>query len=141
MYSAFKSLLDKLEENGAGAINFHQEDPKVVLGVLFLVVIKADGRTRSEEIHVYHQLLDEFLEIREDERYLFEAEVSKRMRGIPDLEGLTDSLKDLPEHQRRLILDYMRQISISDMEFHEAELTLIDRVAKLLGFDDDGLPN
>lgn len=137
MYSAFKSLLDKLEENGADAINFQKEDPKVILGVLFLVVIKADGKTRPEELHTYHHLLDNFLGIREDERHLFEAEVSKRMLAIPDLEALTHSLRDLPDKQKHLILDYMRQISISDREFHEAELTVISRSASLLGIDSD----
>lgn len=136
MYSAFKSLLDKLEENGASAINFQYEDPKVILGVLFLVVIKADGRTRPEETRMYQTLLDDFLAVGEDERPLFEAEVSKRIQAIPDIEELTSSLRDLPEEQRRLILNYMRKISIADREFHEAELTLISRSAKLLGLDD-----
>ena len=136
MYSAFRSLLDKLEQTGAESINFHQEDPKIVLGVLFLIVIKADGRTRPEEILVYHDLLDEFLEIGEDERHLFEQEVSKRMQAIPDLEGLTEHLNDLPENQKRLILEYMRKISVSDREFHEAELTVILRAARLLGLSE-----
>jgi len=139
MYSAFKSLLDKLENNAADSINFWKEDPKIVLGVLFLIVIKADGRTRPEEIVVYHDLLDHFLEIGEDERYLFEQEVSKRMRAIPDLDGLMEHLHDLPESQKRLIIDYMRKISVSDYEFHEAELTVIARAAKLLGLSEQEL--
>ena len=141
MYSAFKSLLEKLEESGSDAINFRKEDPKIVLGVLFLVVIKADGKTRPEELHVYQHLLDDYLGVREDEMHLFEAEVSKRMRSIPNLEELTDSLKDLPQAQKEDVLNYMRKISISDKEFHEAELTIVSRAKKLLGLDDESSLN
>lgn len=135
MYVKFESLLAKLESGQAESIDLRQEDTKVILGVLFYSVVKADGRIRPEETQLYYHLLENFLGVSEDERSSFEEAVDARMKSGEDLNSLIELLKDLPDERKHEILKFMQEISISDRELHEVELNLVAKVSRLLGID------
>lgn len=137
MYSAFKSFLDKLEKEGAEKISLDTQDLRVILGVLFYTVITVDGRIRPQETRLYDTLLDEYLEVSEDERDAFEAEVAKQLNDTDSVEALTALLAEIPNEKKREIIAFMREISISDNELHEVELNLVSKASALLGLDDE----
>jgi uncharacterized tellurite resistance protein B-like protein len=132
MYSALKGLVDTLTSPDSKPINMVKEDPKVILGVLFLTVVRIDGRVKPEETSFYNLLVEGYLKIAEDERVMFENEVAKRLRSDLSLERLTDELKTLPSEKRFEIVELLNQISISDRELHEAELSFVAHVTRLL---------
>ena len=135
MYSNFKGLLDKIESGDESKIEFRHEDTRVVLGVLFFLVMQADGRIRQVEEDLYNDLIDTYLKISEDERLLFEKNVAHRLSETNTVEQLTDSLKDMPDDKKLEVVNLMRDISVSDRELHEVELALIERVKTMLEID------
>ncbi len=135
MYSNFKGLLDDVESGDETKIELHREDTRVVLGVLFCLVMQADGRIRKVEEDLYNSLLDTYLKITEDERLLFEKNVANRLEQTETVDQLTDCLKDMPSDKKSEVIDLMREISVSDRELHEVELALIERVQMMLEVD------
>ena len=133
MYSTLEGLLKSLDSDNNSKIEFTQTDSRTVMGVLFFLVIQADGRIRKEETELYEELLETYLKISEDERELFERNVASRLESTDAVEQLTAELVELPESKKQEIVDLMHDISISDRELHEVELALIEKVKEMLG--------
>ena len=131
----FDGLIALLENSKADAIDLKIEDTNLVLGALFMSVVKADGRIRPEETEFYNHLVDNVLKICEDERIAFEDGVEAHLANPKGVSRLVDLLKGLPLEKRREIILHMRDISISDSEYHEIELNLIAKVGQMLGLD------
>ena len=131
MYAKFEKLMTQMGSPEGESINLNVTNLNVILGVLFFSVVKADGRIRPEETMLYNHLIENFLEIGEDERLLFEDAVEERMRSGEQFCDLIGMLKNLPLERKRDVLQFMADISISDRELHEVELNLITEVGRL----------
>lgn len=137
MYSAAKNFLERLSSKSSDDIQYHQDDIRVAIAVLYYSVIKADGRVREEEMNRYREILSNSLSVSEDELNAFEEEVLNKASDKASLRQYTNILRAMPEAKREEILRHMQEISLSDSELHEFELNLVQKAAELLDLEYD----
>ncbi len=135
MYSVFKSVLERLNRSDEQLIEFARGDNRVLFAVLLFRVITVDGKIRSEELAKYSDILQDHLGVSPDELTLFESMVKVRTESEESLDFLTLELARLPIDTKRQLLKFMNQISVSDREFHEFEINMLERTARLLKVD------
>jgi len=98
--------------------------------------VRVDGRVREEETLLYRHLLDNYLNVSEDEFIMFEELVSDTFKKPDSLNSIIEIIQKMPEVKRREVLKLMKDISLSDKQFHEFEVNLVSKVSNLLGIDD-----
>jgi uncharacterized tellurite resistance protein B-like protein len=136
LYSVVKNFLDLLASSDDDVIDFKPDDTRTAIAVLYYRVILVDGRIRNEELVHFRKVLGETLNVSEDELLLFEDKVLDLVKSETSLFPFTQTVRKLPLEQRHEILKHMKQISISDKEFHEFEINLVARTAEMLGIND-----
>jgi uncharacterized tellurite resistance protein B-like protein len=132
MYAAVKSFLEKLGTANDSLIEYTTSDARIAMAVLLFRVIMIDGRVRESEMHRYRELLQDYLHVTPDELALFETTVRREAESESSLSPFTTVVREMPVEKRRQILSMMREISVSDNEFHEFEINLLTRTAELL---------
>lgn len=128
-----KSLLEKLKTHEGGQIVFTPQDTRIATAVLLFRVIMVDGRVRDAELVRYREILQDHMNVEPDEMALFEDVVRKQSESDASLVPYADIVAKMPVETKREILRFMKEISISDNEFHEFEINLVTRTAELLG--------
>ncbi|MEM9277380.1 MAG: TerB family tellurite resistance protein [Pseudomonadota bacterium] len=132
MYSAFKDLFDKLESGDSNAITYKKNDQRLALGILLYRVILVDGRVRPEEVELFRNISETYLQVSEDELPGFESSAKELATSQEVFDQFVNDLKDLSEDKKSEIISFMKDISISDREFHELEVNLVSRIDALL---------
>ncbi len=135
MYSVFKSVLERLNRSDEQLIEFARGDNRVLFAALLFRVITVDGKIRAEELAKYRDILQDHLGVSPDELTLFESMVKMRTESAESLDFLTLELARLPLETKRQLLKFMNEISVSDREFHEFEINMLERTARLLKVD------
>jgi len=133
MYADMKSLLKKLESNGGELIEFTPSDTRVAAAVLLFRAILADGRVRDVEMKRYREILEDHMNVEPDELRLFENVVREQSESETSLLPHTEIVAKMPIETKREILQFMKEISVSDNELHEFEINLVTRTAEMLG--------
>ena len=136
MYTAVEHLFASLGAPEKNRIVYLQDDMKLATAVLLYRVIHVDGRERSEEVSCYRDILTDHLQVTEDELELFQSVVEGQSLDSEGLDPFIKTIKRMPMEEKKQILAMMQDISISDREYHEVELNLLGRVAKLIGIDE-----
>lgn len=136
MYSSFENFIKVLDAGDNQVIKLSQKDPRVAIGILLYSTMKADGLVKQEETLLYRHLLDSYLNVSEDEFLMFEEIVSETCNKPDSINSIIEIIRQMPESKRREVLKFMKDISISDKQFHEFEVNLVSRVSSLLGLDD-----
>ena len=135
MYAIVEKLTRRLESLSSEKIEISKDDTRLATAVLLFRVIQVDGRIRDEEVDLYRTILEDHLKVSADELSLFETAVEDASREEHTLEPFVRIVRKMPEEKRREILDFMRDISLSDNEFHEFEVNLVGRTAELLDIE------
>lgn len=138
MYAIVQQFLDRLGADEEEFIQFAVRDNRVAAAVLLFRVVTADGLIREPEMVRYRELLQDRLDVSPDELALFESIVREEAAGEKALAPYVALVADFPVATKRHLLDMMRDISISDSEFHEIEINLVTRTAELLDIPVDG---
>ena len=136
MYSSFENFINVLDAGDNEVIQLSQKDPRVAIGILLYSAVHADGRVRQAETDLYRHLLESYLNVSEDEFLMFEDIVSETCNKPDSINSIIEIIRQMPESKRREVLTLMRDISLSDKQFHEFEVNLVARIAELLGLDD-----
>ncbi len=137
MYSSYKNFISELDSgNTSQIIKLSEKDPRVAIGILLYSTVRVDGRVREEETLLYRHLLDNYLNVSEDEFIMFEELVSDTFKKPDSLNSIIEIIQKMPEVKRREVLKLMKDISLSDKQFHEFEVNLVSKVSNLLGIDD-----
>lgn len=136
MYSSMKEFLERIVSKGDDAIAIHVDDKKLAAAALLYHVIRVDGRVRPEEVARFREIVQQYLEVSDDEINQFQTLVEETISNSIALTDFTGQLRSLPIEEKRKILDYMSEISLSDQELHEFELNMVARVADLLDLSD-----
>lgn len=131
-----KNLLAKLVAAKKDQIVFTPDDRRVACAVLLYRVIMVDGRVRREEMQRYREILQDHLDVGPDELPLFEKMVIDQSASENSLFPHTEIVAKMPLETKREILEFMKQISVSDNELHEFEINLVTRTSQMLGLDD-----
>ena len=132
MYSSYKVLIEKLERDNQEIISYVKTDRKLAPGILLYRVILVDGRVRDEEVELFREISEDYLEISEDELSGFEDTVRQMATSSDVFEQFVGEMQLLTQKQKQEILTFMQDISISDREFHELEVNLVSQVKALL---------
>ena len=133
MYSSFENFIELLDAGDNEVIELSQKDPRIAIGILLYSTIQADGRVRDEETLLYRHLLDKYLNVAEGEFLMFEDKVSEICKKPDSINSIIGIIRQMPEGKRREVLQLMRDISISDKQFHEFEVNLVSKVSDMLG--------
>ena len=133
MYSSFENFIELLDAGDNEVIELSQKDPRIAIGILLYSTIQADGRVRDEETLLYRHLLDKYLNVAEGEFLMFEDKVSEICKKPDSINSIIGIIRQMPEAKRREVLQLMRDISISDKQFHEFEVNLVSKVSDMLG--------
>lgn len=136
MYSSYDNFLSKLDASDNEIIQLSQKDPRVAIGILLYSTVHADGRVRSEETQLYRHLLESYLNVSEDEFLMFEDLVSETFKKPESIDSIIEIIRQMPEEKRREVLALMKDISLSDKQFHEFEVNLVAKISRLLGLDE-----
>ncbi len=137
MYADMKLLLKKIDSNAEDLIEFSPEDTRVAVAVLLFRVIIIDGKVRDSEIKRFREIVQDHLNVEPDELLLFENMVRQRIACEETLAPSAEIISKMPSETKREILNFMKEISISDNEFHEFEINLVTRVSSLFGMPVD----
>ena len=135
LYSDAGKFLNMLGSGGDQSIRLDVDESRLAIGVLLYKVIQVDGRVRDEEIHVYRSIIEKYLGVREDELNSFEENVLTAFKDPVYDASMMKLLGSLSLEQKRDILAFMQDISLSDREFHEFELNMVAKTSKILGLD------
>ena len=136
MYSSFENFIKVLDAGDNEIIQLSQKDPRVAIGILLYSTVHADGRVRQEETYLYRHLLENYLNVSEDEFLMFEELVSKTCNKPDSINSIIEIVRKMPESKRREVLTLMKDISLSDKQFHEFEVNLVAKISSLLGLDE-----
>jgi len=136
MYSSFENFIKLLDAGDNEIIKFSEKDPRIAIGILLYSTVHADGRVKVEEVQLYRHLLESYLNVSEDEFLMFEEIVSKTCDKPDSIQSIIEIIRQMPQNKRREVLELMKDISLSDKQFHEFEVNLVSRVANLLGLDE-----
>ncbi len=136
MYSSYKNFLNKLDAGDNEIIQLSQEDPRIAIGILLYSAVHADGRVKREETALYRYLLENYLHVTEDEFLMFEELVSETFSKPDSVNSIIEIIRSMPEEKRREVLTLMKDISLSDKQFHEFEVNLVAKISNLLGLID-----
>ena len=136
MYTAVEHLFNSLSAPEKQRIVYLQDDMKLATAVLLYRVIHVDGRERSEEVSCYRHILTDHLQVSEDELELFQSVVEGQSLESDGLDPFIKTIRRMPMKEKQQILEMMQDISISDREYHEVELNLLGKVAKLIGIEE-----
>ncbi len=137
MYSSFENFISILDAGENEVIQLSQKDPRVAIGILLYSTVHADGRVREAETNLYRHLLENYLNVPEDEFLMFEKIVSETSNEPDSINSIIEILRQMPESKRREVLKLMKDISLSDKQFHEFEVNLVAKIAALLGLEND----
>ncbi len=135
MYSIAEKLIRRLNSGGSEKIEISRDDTRLATAVLLYRVIQVDGRIRPEEVELYRRILEKHFDVSPDELSLFESAVEDASQAENTLAPFVDLVRKMPEEKRREIVEFMRDISLSDNEFHEFEVNLVGRTAELLDIE------
>lgn len=135
MYSSFENFIKVLDAGDNEIIKLSRKDPRVAIGILLYSTVHADGLVRHEETQLYRHLLENYLNISEDEFLMFEEIVSETCNKPDSINSIIEIIREMPENKRREVLKLMKDISISDKQFHEFEVNLVSRISTLLGLE------
>ncbi len=139
MYADMKNLLERIGAQSGELIQYTPQDTRVATAIFLFSVIKVDGRVRPEELIRYREILQDHLSVEPDELALFEKTVIEQCGSNPKLFPHHKLVASMPIDTRRLILKYMKEISVSDNELHEFEINLVAKAAEILGLSiEDG---
>lgn len=136
MYSSFENFIKVLDAGDNQIIKLSQKDPRVAIGILLYSAVHADGRVKQEETQLYRHLLESYLNVSEDEFLMFEEIVSEMCNKPDSINSIIEIIRQMPESRRREVLQLMKDISLSDKQFHEFEVNLVSRISTLLGLDE-----
>jgi uncharacterized tellurite resistance protein B-like protein len=136
MYSSFENFLKVLDAGDNEIIKLSQEDPRIAIGILLYSTVQVDGRVKREETQLYRHLLESYLNVSEDEFLMFEDIVSETCNKPDSINSIIQIIREMPESKRREVLKLMKDISLSDKQFHEFEVNLVSRISTLLGLDE-----
>lgn len=136
MYSSFENFLKVLDAGDNEIIKLSQEDPRIAIGILLYSTVQADGRVKREETQLYRHLLESYLKVSEDEFMMFEDLVSETCKKPDSINSIIQIIREMPESKRREVLKLMKDISLSDKQFHEFEVNLVSRISMLLGLNE-----
>ncbi len=136
MYSSFENFIKVLDAGDNQIIKLSQKDPRVAIGILLYSAVHADGRVKQEETQLYRHLLESYLNVSEDEFLMFEEIVSETCNKPDSINSIIEIIRKMPENRRREVLQLMKDISLSDKQFHEFEVNLVSRISTLLGLDE-----
>ena len=137
MYSSFENFINILDAGDNEVIQLSQKDPRVAIGILLYSAVHADGRVREAETNLYRHLLENYLNVPEDEFLMFEEIVSETCNKPDSINSIIEIIRQMPESKRREVLKLMKDISLSDKQFHEFEVNLVAKIAALLGLEND----
>ena len=137
MYSSFENFISILDAGENEVIQLSQKDPRVAIGILLYSTVHADGRVREAETNLYRHLLENYLNVPEDEFLMFEKIVSETSNEPDSINSIIEIIRQMPESKRREVLKLMKDISLSDKQFHEFEVNLVAKIAALLGLEND----
>ena len=135
MYSSFENFIKVLDAGDNEIIQLSQKDPRIAIGILLYSTVHADGRVRVEETRLYRHLLENYLNVPEDEFIMFEELVSEICNKPDSINSIIEIIRQMPEKKRREVLTLMKDISLSDRQFHEVEANLVAKISNLLGLD------
>lgn len=135
MYAIVEDLLAKLDSDSSEKIEFTQDDIRLASAVLLYRAIQVDGRIRDVEVILYRKILEDHLDVSPDELLLFESMVEDQTKANSTIQPFISVVRKMPYKNKREILEFMRDISLSDHEFHEFEVNLLARTAELLGIE------
>jgi len=135
MYAIVEDLLAKLDSDSSEKIEFTQDDIRLASAVLLYRAIQVDGRIRDVEVILYRKILEDHLDVSPDELLLFESMVEDQTKANNTIQPFISVVRKMPYKNKRKILDFMRDISLSDQEFHEFEVNLLARTAELLDIE------
>lgn len=136
MYSSFENFIKVLDAGDNEIIKLSQEDPRIAIGILLYSAVQADGRVKQEETQLYRHLLESYLNVSEDEFLMFEDIVSETCNKPDSINSIIKIIRDMPERRRREVLKLMKDISLSDSQFHEFEVNLVSKISTLLDLDE-----
>lgn len=136
MYSSFENFIKVLDSGDNEIIKLSRKDPRIAIGILLYSTVQADGRVKSEETLLYRHLLESYLNVSEDEFLMFEEIVSETCNKPDSINSIIEIIRQMPENKRREVLKLMKDISLSDKQFHEFEVNLVSRISTLLGLDE-----
>lgn len=136
MYSSFENFIKVLDAGDNEIIKLSQEDPRIAIGILLYSAVQADGRVKREETHLYRHLLESYLNVSEDEFLMFEDIVSATCNKPDSINSIIEIIRKMPENRRREVLTLMKDISLSDKQFHEFEVNLVSKISRLLDLDE-----
>jgi len=134
MYAVVRQFLERLG-SGDDLIEYTTGDKRIAMAVLLFRVVTADGKVREEELARYREILEDYLDVTPDEMALFERIVREEADTEQSLFPFTLIVSKMPVETKRMVLSWMRDISLSDNELHEFEINLVARTAELLGID------
>ena len=137
MYADMKSLLERIGAQKGALIQFTPKDTRVATALFLFSVIKVDGRVRHQEMTRYREILQDHLNVEPDELQLFEQKVIELYSVEDVLFPDNEIVASMPIETRRLILGFMKEISVSDNELHEFEINLVAKAAEILGLSVD----
>ncbi len=136
MYSSYDNFLSKLDSGDNQVIQLLQKDPRIAIGILLYTTVHADGRVKQEEINLYRHLLENYLNVSEEEFLMFEELVAETCNKPDSINSIIEIIRQMPESKRREVLTLMKDISLSDKQFHEFEVNLVSKISRLLGLDE-----
>jgi len=136
MYSSFENFIKVLDSGDNEIIKLSRKDPRIAIGILLYSTVQADGRVKHEETQLYRHLLENYLNVSEDEFLMFEEIVSETCNKPDSINSIIEIIRQMPESKRREVLKLMKDISLSDKQFHEFEVNLVSRISTLLGLDE-----
>lgn len=136
MYSTYNCFLEKLDSTDNKIIQLSQQDPRIAIGILLYITVNADGRIRQSETLLYRHMLENYLNVSEDEFLMFEKLVSETFNQPDTIDSITKIIRRMPEDKRREILTLMQDISLSDKQFHEFEVNLLEKISDMLDLND-----
>ena len=133
MYTDMKNLLERIGAQDGELIQFTPQDTRVATAMFLFCVIKVDGRVRTAEMTRYREILQDYLAVEPDELDLFERKVVEQYSCNKSLFPHQKIVAGMPIETRRLVLGFMKEISVSDNELHEFEINLVAKAAEILG--------
>ncbi|MEE9375105.1 MAG: TerB family tellurite resistance protein [Rhizobiaceae bacterium] len=129
-------ILDSIKEllSKKSSVQMVADDPHMASEILLLVrMMFADGELSSEELILFKKICKSFFSIPEED-------VPEVIRFLKDFgyetsgEQAAATFLDMPEERKRVLMRHLITMARADQTLHETEVSLIARVARVLGF-------
>ncbi|MEE9314046.1 MAG: TerB family tellurite resistance protein [Rhizobiaceae bacterium] len=129
-------ILDSIKEmlDNKSSVQMVADDPQMTSEILLLVrMMFADGELSGEELALFKKICKSVFDIPEEdvpEVISFLKDFGYETSG----EQAAETFIDMPDDRKRTLMRHLIAMARADKSLHESEVTLIARVARVLGY-------